>query len=51
MEVSHDRYVIHHLNLVGLSRAEIGRRIGRSRGTISRELQAAPPSPWEGPPG
>ena len=35
----HDRYVIFHLNLFGLSRAEIGRRIGRCRSTISRELR------------
>ncbi|GAH84993.1 unnamed protein product, partial [marine sediment metagenome] len=34
----HDRYVIYHLHLVGLSRAEIGRRIGRHRSTIAREL-------------
>lgn len=35
----HDRYVIYHLHLVGLSRAEIGRRIGRDRSTIGRELR------------
>ena len=35
----HDRYVIHHLHLFGLSRTEIGRRIGRHRSTIARELR------------
>ena len=35
----HDRYVIYHMNLYGLSGAEIGRRLGRSRSTISRELR------------
>jgi IS30 family transposase len=35
----HDRHVIYHLNLYGLSRAEISRRLGRSRSTISRELR------------
>ena len=35
----HDRYVIYHLNLYGLSRAEIGRRLGHCRSTISRELR------------
>ena len=35
----HDRYVIYHLNLYGLSQAEIGRRLGRCRSTISRELR------------
>lgn len=35
----HDRYVIHHLHLFGLSSAEIGRRIGRHRSTIARELR------------
>ncbi len=37
--IDHDRYVIFHLNLYGLSQAEIGRRIGRCRSTISRELR------------
>jgi IS30 family transposase len=35
----HDRYVIYHLYLFGLSSAEIGRRIGRHRSSISRELR------------
>ena len=34
-----DRSVIHHLVLCGLSLREIGRRLGRSHTTISRELK------------
>jgi IS30 family transposase len=33
-----ERYVIYHLELVGLSRREIGRRLGRHHSTISREV-------------
>jgi IS30 family transposase len=33
-----ERYLIDHLDKAGLSRREIGRRLGRSAGTISREL-------------
>lgn len=33
-----ERYVIHHLTLIGLSRREIGRRLGRHHTTIGREL-------------
>jgi len=37
--VSHaERYVIYHLRLCGLSRREIGRRLGRHHSTIAREL-------------
>lgn len=35
----HERYQIDHMILFGLSRREIGRRLHRSVGTISRELQ------------
>lgn len=35
---SEERYVIHHLMLLALSYREIGRRLGRSHTTISREV-------------
>jgi IS30 family transposase len=35
----HDRYIINHLHLAGRTQSEIGLKIGRSKGTISRELQ------------
>src|SRR5665213_1922430 len=34
----HDRYLIDHLHLAGFGPREIGRRLRRSAGTISREL-------------
>lgn len=34
-----DRYVISHLNIAGYSYREIGRRIGRSHATVSREIK------------
>ena len=34
-----DRYVISHLSLAGYSHREIGRRIGRSHSTVSREIK------------
>jgi IS30 family transposase len=34
-----ERYVIYHLALYGLSRREIGRRLGRHHSTIGRELR------------
>lgn len=36
---SEERYVIYHLKLYRLSLREIGRRLGRSHATISRELK------------
>ena len=36
---SEERYVIYHLRLYGLSRREIGRRLGRAHTTIGRELR------------
>lgn len=36
---SEERYVIYHLKLYRLSLREIGRRLGRSHTTISRELK------------
>ena len=33
-----ERYVIHHLTLIGLSHREIGRRLGRCHTTICREV-------------
>lgn len=35
----HERYVIYHLELFGLSRREIGRRLNRHHTTISREIE------------
>lgn len=35
----HERYLIDHLNTYGLSKREIARRLNRSPGTITRELQ------------
>lgn len=35
----HERHVICHLNLFGLSKAEIGRRLKRPASTISREIK------------
>ena len=35
----HERYVINHLHLAGKSMTAIGKQLGRSTGTISRELQ------------
>jgi len=47
---SNERYVIYHLRLCRLSLREIGRRLGRSHSTISRELKrngpAFPTSPY-----
>jgi len=41
-----DRYVISHLSIAGYSHREIGRRIGRSHTTVSRELiRNGPPHP------
>ena len=34
-----ERYIINHLHLAGRSKTQIGRHLGRSKGTISRELQ------------
>ena len=34
----HERYVIYHLELYGLSRREIGRRLNRHHTTVSREI-------------
>ena len=34
-----ERYLINHLHLAGRSKTQIGRQLGRSKGTISRELQ------------
>ena len=35
----HERYVIYHLKLYGLSLREIGRRLGRHHTSISREIE------------
>ncbi len=45
---SEERYVIYHLKLYCLSLREIGRRLGRSHTTISRELKRNGPiiSSW-----
>ena len=40
-----ERYVIYHLVLYGLSYAEIGRRLGRHKSTISREVRRNNPYP------
>ena len=34
-----DRYILNHLHLAGKTMTEIGQKLGRSKGTISRELQ------------
>jgi IS30 family transposase len=34
-----ERYLISHLHLAGRSKTQIGRKLGRSKGTISRELR------------
>ena len=34
-----ERYFIYHMKMAGWSPAKIGRRIGRPRGTITRELK------------
>jgi transposase, IS30 family len=39
-----DRYVISHLSLAGYSHREIGRRIGRSHSTVSREIRRNGPT-------
>lgn len=41
---SEERYVIYHLKLYRLSLREIGRRLGRSHATISRELKRNGPA-------
>ncbi len=41
---SEERYVIYHLKLFKLSLREIGRRLGRSHATISRELKRNGPA-------
>ena len=43
----HERYLIDHMEKAKLSLREIGRQLGRSAGTISRELKRnRPPVPW-----
>lgn len=35
----HERYLLDHMEKAGLSRREIGRRLGRDAGTVCRELK------------